>query len=106
MTIKVTKRSNTYIVKLNNDNGSNNFKVSVTGEASSVAGNLNDLDDFNPTGVQNGYIIMYDSATQKYVAASPDDVLSKSVDGGLPTNFVNQLDTDLDNKIDLDAGTF
>jgi hypothetical protein len=50
---------------------------------------------------------MYDATTQKYKAVSPDFVLSKSVeDSSLPADFVDQLDVDLDNKIDLDAGTF
>lgn len=109
MTIRVTKTSNTFNVKLNNgnsSNGTNGFRVSVSAEASSVAANFSDINDFNQTGVQNGYLIMYDSATQKYITVNPDEVLSKSVDGGLPTNFINQLDSDLDNKIDLDAGTF
>ena len=72
-----------------------------------MAGNLTDLNDFNPTGVQDGYVLMYDAATQKYVMVNPDDILSAAVtDGNLPNDFINKLDVDLDNKIDLDAGTF
>jgi hypothetical protein len=103
MTIKVTQSSNSYSIKVKNYN---NLKVSVSAEAGSVAGNLSDLEDFDPTGVQNGYVIIYDSTTQKYIPANPDEILSNAVEGGLPTDFVGQLDNDLDNKIDLDAGTF
>lgn len=49
---------------------------------------------------------MYDAATQKYITVDPDTVLSNAVTGGLPSNFVDKLDVDLDDKIDLDAGGF
>ena len=103
MTIKVTKNTSSYSVKVQ---GIKEFKVSVSGENGSVAGNLTDLQDFDPTGVQDGYVVMYDAATGKYVVANPDEVLSNSTDDGLPSSFVDKLDVDLDNKIDLDAGTF
>lgn len=103
MTIKVTKNTSLYSVKVQ---GIKEFKVSVSGEKGSVAGNLTDLQDFDPTGVQDGYVVMYDAATGKYVVANPDEVLSNSADDGLPSSFVDKLDVDLDNKIDLDAGTF
>lgn len=107
MTINVTQVTNSFSVKLK---APNQFRIGVSAEASSVAGNLTDLNDFNPTGVQDGYVLMYDAATQKYVMVNPDEVLTKAVtetsSPGIPTTFVNQLDVDLDNKIDLDAGTF
>jgi len=71
---------------------------------------LNDLEDFNPSGVQDKYLIMYDATTQKYVTVNPDVVLSSAVTDpispGLPQDFIDTLDVDLDNKIDLDAGGF
>jgi len=103
MTINVSQSTSSYSVKLKT---TPKFKVTVSAEASSVAGNLSDLDDFNGTGVQNGYVVMYDAATQKYITVDPDTVLSNAVTGGLPSNFVDKLDVDLDDKIDLDAGSF
>jgi hypothetical protein len=105
MSYQVTQSSNNFSVKLT---AKPSYKVQVTGEASSVAGNLTDLEDFNPSGVQDKYLIMYDAATQKYITVDPDVVLSSAAttNNGLPQDFVNQLDVDLDNKIDLDAGTF
>ena len=103
MTINVSQTTNSFSVSFKPQP---KYKVSVTAEAGSVAGSLTDLDDFNPSGVQNGYLVMYDATTQKYITVDPDTVLSNAVTGGLPNNFVNQLDADLDNKIDLDAGTF
>jgi chromosome segregation ATPase len=49
--------------------------------------------------------------TGKYTAVNPDEVLSASsttetTQPGLPADFLNTLDTDLDDRIDLDAGTW
>lgn len=107
MTIKVTQTTNSYSVKLKT---SSKFKVSVSAEASSVPGSFQDLVDFDSSGVQDSYVIMYDAVTQKYKTVNPDLVLSKAttepVQPGLPADFENQLDVDLDNRINLDAGSF
>jgi len=76
-----------------------------------MARTLNELSDVDVSGVSDKYVIMYDASTQKYTAVNPDDVLSASsslelTQPGLPTDFVDTLDVDLDDKIDLDAGTF
>ena len=54
---------------------------------------------------------MYNASTGKYTAVNPDEVLSASsttetTQPGLPTDYKDQLDIDLDDKIDLDAGIF
>jgi hypothetical protein len=53
---------------------------------------------------------MYDAASGKWKDRNPDEVLSAAttepISPGLPADFENQLDIDLGNKIDLDAGTF
>ena len=105
MTIKVTQSTSSYSVKIQ---APIKFNVQVTGEAGSVAGSLTDLDDFDPTGVENNYIVMYNASLQKYVTVDPDTVLSSATttNNGLPQDFINKLDVDLDDKIDLDAGTF
>lgn len=105
MTYNVTLSSSGYSVRLQSNPTVN---VQVSSGASSVASNFSDLGDFNQTGVQDGYVIVYDATTQKYVAIDPDTILSNATttNGGLPQDFINALDTDLDNKIDLDAGTF
>lgn len=104
MSIKVTKTTNSFSVKLKTPD---NYKIQTTSGGIQVPAQFSDLQDYDATGLQDNYLIMYDAATQTYKAVSPDFVLSTSVeDSNLPTNFVNQLDIDLDNKIDLDAGTF
>lgn len=88
-----------------------NSKIKATVASGVImARTLNELLDVNVTNVRDKYVIMYDASTQKYTAVNPDDILSATVtettSPGLPSNFKDQLDTDLDNKIDLDGGTF
>jgi hypothetical protein len=57
------------------------------------------------------YVVAYNSTLNKFVIIDPDAVLSaasetSSVQPGLPADFINTLDVDLDNRIDLDGGTF
>jgi len=107
MTYKVSVASSSYNVK---QSLPNKFKVStVLGELEVV--NLSDLSDVDITGVGDKFVIMYNATTGKYTAVNPDTVLSASsnteiTQPGLPNDFINTLDTDLDDKIDLDAGTF
>ena len=75
-----------------------------------MARTLDELLDVDVSGVHDKYLIMYNASTQKYTAVNPDEILSATVteptSPGLPTDFKDQLDTDLDDRIDLDAGTF
>jgi hypothetical protein len=75
-----------------------------------MARTLDELLDVDVSGVSDKYVIMYDASTQKYTAVNPDDILSATVteptSPGLPSDFKDQLDVDLDDRIDLDAGTF
>jgi hypothetical protein len=72
---------------------------------------LEDLTDVEISGNNDKYVLMYDASTNKWRDVNPDVVLSASsntetTQPGLPGDFVNTLDVDLDNKIDLDAGGF
>lgn len=82
-----------------------------TKDGAYMAQKFEELTDVNLGNVGDGYIIMYDAATQKYTAVDPDSILVASASTttgtpGIPTSFINALDIDLDNRIDLDAGTF
>lgn len=107
MTIRVTKTNNSFSVKLKNNSS---FKIISQSGGVEVPAKFGDLEDFDTTGIRDSYIIMYDASTQKYKPVNPDEILTKAVtetsSPGIPTAFVDQLDVDLDNKIDLDAGTF
>jgi hypothetical protein len=73
---------------------------------------LSDLLDVEITGSPDKYVLMYDSTSQKWKNLNPDEVLyNATVDqslgyDGLPAEFEEKLNIDLNNKIDLDAGTF
>ena len=88
-------------------NRANNY--TVTQEKTVVAEFLSDLADVSVSDLpsKDNYVLTYNATLQKYELISADEVLSNSVDdSSLPNNFVNQLDVELDNKIDLDAGGF
>ena len=106
MTIKVSQSSTGSIgVKLKT---ASKLNVSVSSEASTVAGNLSSLDDVDVSGVSDKFVIMYNATTAKFTAVNPDEVLSAAATtiNELPQNFIDTLDVDLDDKIDLDAGGF
>lgn len=107
MTYKVSLSTNSYSVKFK---APQKYKISVSAEAGSVAGNLSDLSDVNVSGIQNGYLLMYNAPTGQFVAVNPDTVLSQAatepVSPGLPADFEAVLDVDLDNRINLDGGGF
>lgn len=105
MTYKVSVSSNSYSVKQKSSTTSNYKVVAILGSGTVVT-NLADLGDVNTSGIQNGYVLVYDSTTGGFVGVDPDVVLSNAVTTGLPTDFIDKLDVDLDDKIDLDAGGF
>jgi hypothetical protein len=94
--------------------GSNSFSVSV--ERTIVADRLSDLSDVSATdlGNKDQYVLVYDASQQKYKLVNPDVVLNAAASTetnqpglvGYATAFLDRMDVDLDNKIDLDAGTF
>ena len=76
-----------------------------------MARTLDELLDVDVTGVGDKFVIMYNATTGKYTAVNPDVVLSaasntETTQPGLPQNFIDTLDVDLDDKIDVDAGGF
>ena len=108
MTIKVTQSTNSYSVKVKS---ASKLKVSVSSESGSMPNNLSQLLDVDVSGVGDKFVIMYNASTGKYTAVNPDAVLSaaavtETTTVGLPQNFIDTLDVDLDDKIDLDAGGF
>ena len=69
--------------------------------------NLDGLGNIDITNIRDGYVLMYDLNSNKYIFVDPDEVLSRAVqDDYVPEDFMNMMDTGLDNKIDLDSGEF
>jgi hypothetical protein len=103
---KVILSSNkNYISKLKTES---DYKVLATSGGIQVPARFEDLVNFNYDDKNDKYVIMYDSATQEYKLVNPDEILSASITDpispGLPNEVINELESDLDNKIDLDAG--
>ena len=85
----------------------NNY--TVTQEKTVVAEFLSDLADVSVTNLpqKDNYVLTYNATTQKYELVPADKVLQTAVDDSkLPPEFVQQLEVDLDNQIDLDGGGF
>jgi len=107
MTYKITVTNNSYQVKVDSQKS---YKIGQSNVLEIMPVNLNELTDVEITGDFDKYVLMYDHATNKWKNVNPDDVLTASVtepiSPGIPDPFVDELDIDLDNRIDLDAGTF
>jgi hypothetical protein len=108
MTYKVTVSSgNNYSVKVSQPS---NYKTSLISKIEIMPQNLNELYDVEISGNNDKYVLMYDAVSGKWKDVNPDVIVSAAatepIQPGLPADFVNTLDVDLDNKIDLDAGTF
>lgn len=91
-------------------NSGNNYTVKLS-TLSQMAQSLKDLIDVEISGNYDKFVLMYDAASGKWRDVNPDEVLTASsttetTQPGLPSDFINTLDVQLDNKIDLDAGEF
>jgi hypothetical protein len=85
----------------------NNFTVSQ--EKTVVAEFLSDLADVSVSNLpsKDKFVLTYNATTQKYELVPADQVLQTAVeDAELPAQFVQQLEVDLDNQIDVDGGQF
>ena len=103
---------------------SQSFKIALggtgTGGGSTVAKNLAELEDIDRSQLGTGsnrFVLVFDETTNAFKFVNPDEVVnaaagSTTVPGGAPTpdgfsqETIDELDTALDNKIDLDAGSF
>ena len=95
------------------------FVDSVSGVGGSVS-NLRDLGDVDVTAIPSGssagdkFVLTFDASNNKFTFVNPDAVIDAAVGVGatypspvgLSTQTIDYLDTALDDKIDLDAGTF
>ena len=113
MTYKVTLGgTNAYTVKLAGD--ISDLKVLLQGGGSGV-GDLANLQDVDASGQSDRWVLVYDAASSAYKFVDPDEVINAAANVtptsgtssvGLSTAAVNYLDQALDDKIDVDAGTF
>lgn len=94
------------------------FVDSTTGVGS--VSNLRDLGDVDVTAIPSGssagdkFVLTFDASNNKFTFVNPDAVIDAAVGVGatfpapvgLSTQTIDYLDTALDDKIDLDAGSF
>lgn len=79
-----------------------------------TATRLQDLIDFDSSNQNDKYVMVYDATIQKYKLVNPDEVLNyaagtETIQPGLvgyANTFLDRMDIDLDDRIDLDAGSF
>lgn len=101
----------TYNVKLTQ---SQKYKVSLSSKIEIMPQLLNELTDVEISGNRDKYVLMYDAASGKWKDVNPDEIFNAAASTettqpgfvGYATAFLDRLDADLDNNIDLDAGTF
>ena len=110
--LNITRDDEVFIVKLGEQ------KSVFSAEDEEVA-NLRDISDINSTmisaGVGTSFILTYDAVEDNFKFVSPDAIIDSAVGNESGTagfsaqvinNLVDTLDVQLDDKIDLDAGTW
>ena len=104
--------NNSFSVRLTGS--TDDFKVLLAGGGTGV-GDLANLQDVDASGQSDRWVLVYDAASNAYKFVDPDEVINAAANVtptsgtssvGLSTAAVNYLDQALDDKIDVDAGTF
>ena len=89
--------------------------VNFTVESDDTVANIRDISDIVSTAIGAGigthFVLSYDPNADNFVFISPDAVVesaagSQSGPAGFDSSIITALGEDLDNKIDLDAGTW
>ena len=89
--------------------------INFTVESDDTVANIRDISDIVSTAIGAGigthFVLSYDPNADNFVFISPDAVVesaagSQSGPAGFDSSIITALGEDLDNKIDLDAGTW
>tara|TARA_B100001250_G_scaffold401040_1_gene412408 strand:- start:436 stop:780 length:345 start_codon:yes stop_codon:yes gene_type:complete len=89
--------------------------VNFTVEQDDTVANIRDISDIVSTaigvGVGTHFVLSYDPSADNFVFISPDAVVESAAGNlsgpeGFDSSIISALGEDLDNKIDLDAGTW
>lgn len=103
-------RDNAIAVRVGQQNAVKVITNIVSNDISAEITSLDNLSDVDTSSVNDKYIMMYNSTSGKYEFVNPDTILISAITDplspGLPSQFVDELDKDLDNKIDIDGGGF
>lgn len=103
-------RDNTIGVRVGQQNAVKVVTQIISNNAIDSVNSLENLTDVDTSSVNDKYIMMYNSSNGKYEFVNPDTLLVSAITDplspGLPAQFIDELDKDLDNKIDIDGGGF
>jgi hypothetical protein len=110
---KVQLSSNSYNIKIKPTEPKYKVQTIYTG-VSLVAQKLEDLGDVEQNTATDKYVFVWDTNTQTAKWVNPDEVLNNAAmneitQPGLGTYtepFIDALDVELDDRIDIDAGSF
>jgi len=91
-----------------------NYKTNFSTTLEVMPTSLNQLTDVEISGNNDQYVLMYDASSGKWRDVNPDVVLNAAAQTetvqpglvGFASAFLDRVDIDLDDRIDLDAGTF
>jgi hypothetical protein len=87
----------------------------VSVEKTTVAERLSDLNDVSVSDLssKDQYVLMYDASLGKYKLVNPDQILNAAATEpqqpglvGYADEFLDKMDVDLDDRIDVDGGSF
>lgn len=122
--MKVQLENNQFSVRLVSSGPSESFTVNLQGAGGAGGSDvdrmtqLTDVDTSNLTDAdQNRFVLVYDASTSAFKFVNPDEVIdaatgAPTVPGGAPPSAgisaeaLQYLDDALDDKVDLDAGSF
>jgi hypothetical protein len=68
--------------------------------------NIGELGKVDTENIQDGEVLMYKQDNQQLEFVNPDEVLNKSAADGLPENFVDEVNKEINDTLDLDSGEY
>ena len=95
----VRKASTANRVTIKREIGTASASSSRSVKLQRIAADIQDLGDVSvsPDASTDGFVMVYDSASDKFILVDPDVVLSASVDDNdLPDDFITQLEDEID----------
>jgi hypothetical protein len=119
--MKVQLENNQFSVRLVSSGPSESFAVNLQGAGGSDVDRMTQLTDVDTSNLtdadQNRFVLVYDASTSAFKFVNPDEVIdaatgASTVPGGAPPSAgisaeaLQYLDDALDDKVDLDAGSF
>lgn len=68
--------------------------------------NIGELGKVDTENIQDGEVLMYNQDNQQLEFVNPDEVLNKSATDGLPENFADEVNKEINDTLELDSGEY